>query len=304
MALGNKQLSGKLEVKSQPEIEQISEQINELQSIRILMREASERIRNAEDEHLEEYLGSLLREIDQRLCDSESSPQHLPVRNKAGRDGNGTSSLSSLIPWTALGSLSSLIPWNGVGAMLAGLAWMVAGIVDATSMGGRGPEVLGFAPLDEALYCVALAGMLGGLVGLHTRQAPRYGRLGTVGFLLSFLGVLFLLIGLTFSFPARSVMPEAQAFLDQVLMLGFLGTLVGFVLLGAATLRLGSLPRWCGLLLITCLPLAITLGDYGGAIALGLIWLALAYVLLLYRDLSALLQASIESERVSEPVRN
>ncbi|MDX6380784.1 MAG: hypothetical protein QOI57_1808, partial [Rubrobacteraceae bacterium] len=135
-------------------------------------------------------------------------------------------------------------------------------------------------------------------------QAPRYGRLGTVGFLLSFLGVLFLLIGLTFSFPARSVMPEAQTFLDQVLVLGFLGTLVGFVLLGAATLRLGSLPRWCGLLLITCLPLAITLGDYGGAIALGLIWLALAYVLLLYRDLSALLQASIESERVSEPVRN
>jgi hypothetical protein len=181
---------------------------------------------------------------------------------------------------------------------------MVAGIVDATSMGGRGPEVLGFAPLDEALYCVALTGMLGGLVGLHTRQAPRYGRLGTVGFLLSFLGVLFLLIGLTFSFPARSVMPEAQTFLDQVLVLGFLGTLVGFVLLGAATLRLGSLPRWCGLLLITCLPLAITLGDYGGAIALGLIWLALAYVLLLYRDLSALLQASIESERVSEPVRN
>src|SRR4051794_29114162 len=128
MTLGDTQLGGELEVQSQREIEQISEQLKELQSLRDLMYEARKRIRNAEDGHLEEYLGSILREIDQRLCGSESSPQHLSVKNRAKRDGTSRSSLSSLIPWTALGSLSSLIPWTVLGAMLAGLAWTVAGI--------------------------------------------------------------------------------------------------------------------------------------------------------------------------------
>src|SRR3954466_7562798 len=99
MNLGETQLGGGLEVQSQREIEQISEQLKELQSIRDLMHEARERIRNAEDGHLEEYLGSVLREIDQRLCGSESSPQHLSVRNRAERDGNSGSPLSSRIPW-------------------------------------------------------------------------------------------------------------------------------------------------------------------------------------------------------------
>jgi hypothetical protein len=49
------------------------------------------------------------------------------------------------------------------------------------------------------------------------------------------------------------------------------------------------LPRWCGVLLIICLPLAIALGDYGGGAVLGLLWLAVAYALLAQRDVSALL---------------
>jgi hypothetical protein len=65
---------------------------------------------------------------------------------------------------------------------------------------------------------------------------------------------------------------------------------MGFIVLGAATLRLGVLPRWCGVLLIICLPLAIALGDYGGGAVLGLLWLAVAYALLAQRDVSALLR--------------
>jgi hypothetical protein len=118
-----------------------------------------------------------------------------------------------------------------------------------------------------------------------------------VGFLTSFLGVSLFLLGLTLSF-------SGGRFLDQVLGLGLLVAFVGFVILGAATLRLGALPRWCGLLLIACFPLAITLGDDGGAIALGLTWLALGCVLLLRCDLSALFQPSEESGRLSEPVKN
>ena len=66
--------------------------------------------------------------------------------------------------------------------------------------------------------------------------------------------------------------------------------IVGFVLLGAATLRLEALPRWCSMPLIVCLPLAITLGDYGGGIVLGLLWLAVGYALLFQHDVSALIR--------------
>jgi hypothetical protein len=82
------------------------------------------------------------------------------------------------------------------------------------------------------------------------------------------------------------------AFADLVLGLGFLGTLVGLVLLGATTLGLGVLPQWCGIVLIICLPVAVILGNYGGGIVLGLVWLALGYVLLSQHDVSALVRGS------------
>jgi hypothetical protein len=77
------------------------------------------------------------------------------------------------------------------------------------------------------------------------------------------------------------------AFLDWMLGLGLWGTLVGFTLLGATALRSGTLPQWCGLLLVAFLPLAIVLGNYGGGVVLGLTWLALGYVFLRQRDVSA-----------------
>ena len=181
---------------------------------------------------------------------------------------------------------SNIIRWGALGAMLAGVVWAASGIVDVAFTRGRSPEILGFASLDEAMYIAALVGTLGGLAGLHARQATRYGWLGTAGFLAAFMGSTLLLIGLLLTFLIRG------SALDQILGLGFLGTLIGFALLGAATLRLGVLPRWCGLLLIVCLPLALVLGDHGGGIVLGLVWLALGYVLLSQRDVSALVGGS------------
>ena len=181
---------------------------------------------------------------------------------------------------------SNVIRWGALGAMLAGIVWLVSGIVDVAFARGRNPEILGFASLDEAMYVAALAGTLGGLAGLHARQATRYGWLGTAGFLAASIGSTLLLIGLVLTFLVRG------SALDQILGIGLLGTFIGFVLLGTATLRLGVLPRWCGLLLIVCLPLAIVLGDHGGGIALGLVWLALGYVLLSHRDVSALVGGS------------
>jgi hypothetical protein len=185
-------------------------------------------------------------------------------------------------------SSMNLVRLGALGAIIAGVAWIASSLLAAAIASGRRPEVFSFASLDEALYVVALAGTMGGIVGLHARQAPSYGRLGTAGFLATFTGVALLLLGLVLSFTMESVF--GRTLLDHVLGLGLWGAFLGFMALGAATLRLGVLPRWCGVLLIICTPLAIALGDHGGGTVLGLLWLAVAYALLSQQDMSALLR--------------
>jgi hypothetical protein len=182
----------------------------------------------------------------------------------------------------------NVVRLGALGALLAGVAWTALGLVAMASVGGWCSEVLSSAFLEETLYLVALVSTLGGIVGLHARQTPSYGRLGTAGFLTASSGTAVLLLGLVLSFLVGGLF--GTAFLDPVLGAGLWCVLVGFVLLGAATLRLDALPRWCSVPLIVCLPLAITLGDYGGGIVLGLLWLAVGYALLFQHDVSALLQ--------------
>jgi len=182
----------------------------------------------------------------------------------------------------------NLVRLGALGAIFAGVAWVTSSLLAVAIASGRSPEALSFVSLEEALYVVAVAGTMGGVVGLHARQAPSYGWLGTVGFLATFMGTALLLIGLVISFTLGSLF--GRMLFDDVLGLGLWGTLLGLMALGAATLRLGALPRWCGVLLIICLPLAIALGDYGGGAVLGLLWLAVAYALLSQHDVSALLR--------------
>ena len=185
-------------------------------------------------------------------------------------------------------SSSNFVRLGALGALLAGVAWTTLGLVDMATLGGRGSEVLNSAILEAILYLVALVSTLGGVVGLHARQTPNYGRLGTAGFFATFTGTAILVVGLVLSFLVGGLV--GAAFLDPVLGAALWCVLVGFVLLGVATLRLEALPRWCGVALIVCVPLAITLGDYGGGLVLGLLWLAVSYALLFQHDVSALLR--------------
>ena len=185
-------------------------------------------------------------------------------------------------------STVDLVRLGTFGALLAGVAWMVLGIVDVATVGGRGSEILSSAVLAETLYMVALASTLGGMVGLHDRQTPSYGMLGTAGFSGALTGIVLLLVGNVLTILLGGLF--VRAFLDPVLGAGLWSVFVGFVLSGAATLRLKALPGWCGAALIICLPLAIILGDYGGGIVLGLTWLAVSYALVSHHDVSALLR--------------
>jgi hypothetical protein len=183
----------------------------------------------------------------------------------------------------------NLVRLGSFGALLAGVAWTVLGIVDIATVGGRGSEILRSAFLAETLYMFALVTTLGGMAGLHDRQAPSYGRLGTAGFLATLTGIALLLVGHILSFLVGRVF--GTAVLDPVLGAGLWSVLVGFVLVGAATLRLKALPRWCGVTLVICLPLAIILGDFGGGIVLGVTWLTVSYALVSHHDVSALLRS-------------
>ena len=181
-----------------------------------------------------------------------------------------------------------LVRLGAHGALLAGAAWMISSILTITVPNGRSPELYGFVSLTEALYLVALAGTVGGVIGLHARQRPSYGRLGTVGFFGSFTGTSLLLVGLTVSFVSGSL--SGPALLDPMLWVGLWASLLGFLLMGIATLRLRALPQWYGALLIVSLPVAIASGDFGGGAVLGLLWLAVGYALLSQHDVSVLLR--------------
>jgi len=174
---------------------------------------------------------------------------------------------------------SNLIRWGALAAILAGGTFTVE-----TSIGLFNPVEVrdhttsaGF--LSEALLAVALLFVMGGLVGLHARQAGNYGRLGKAGFLVAFIGLALVLPQLTFVLLTGNEPPE------WLLTPGALAILIGVVLFGAATLRARVLPRWGGLALMVFFPV-VFLGGYVGAFLVGLIWLALGYALWSSSDVS------------------
>jgi hypothetical protein len=196
---------------------------------------------------------------------------------------------------------ASLIRWSGLALLVAGL--LSAGVVpfhpsDADPGGVLSPLWL---PI-HLLFALAFVLSLFGLVGLHLRQADKAGVLGLVGFVLTFaasavlVGVLIILEA--YILPAIAASEAAPKLLDSAgpLFGGGLGQLIlivssvmalGSILLGAAIIRAGVLPRWAGVLLIAGAPLAAfwpPLPQIAGTIGiilfgLGYAWLGYALVM-------------------------
>lgn len=182
-------------------------------------------------------------------------------------------------------SSAELVRWGALGAFVAGVAWIVSGLI-SLAISGQGTEIPGSFSyyLLETMFCVASVGMMGALVGLHARQVPSYGALGAMGFYAAITGTALMLVSTV------ATILVGREVLDWLFVLGFLGASVGLVLLGAATLRAGILPWWCGVLLIVAvlgIPVYFALGNYGGAISYGLLWLALGYTLWSQRGTAA-----------------
>jgi hypothetical protein len=119
-----------------------------------------------------------------------------------------------------------------------------------------------------SLFGAAVLVTLAALFELHVVEAERLGHLGTVGFVVSGIGLACL--GAT----AGARIASSDEVLDPGFILGFLLIGVGYLLFGLAAYRTGALARWSAFLPLLGVLGAITLQDeYGAGLWMGSVWL-------------------------------
>jgi hypothetical protein len=163
--------------------------------------------------------------------------------------------------------------WSVRAAVIAGVIYVPLGVFFLVSE-QRGDNYR--FPTDyvvEGLFAVALALTAVALVGFHVALSERYGRLGMVAVVLAVAGHVAMATSATVSTIAGADT------IDILIPLGFLGAMIGAIILGIASWRARALPRWNSILLVIAYPATITLGDNGGLIVLGLVWGAIGYAL-------------------------
>jgi hypothetical protein len=135
-------------------------------------------------------------------------------------------------------------------------------------------------PLPNVPMVVGLAGTLLAIVGLHALQRGNYGRLGVVGFLTAFVGSLVALAGMVILVTTD---PASSTDVDDLGLVGailgrYVLLIIGFALLGIATVRVQMLPPWCGWLIAVGLPISM-LGFPFPFIGEGIVWALVGYAL-------------------------
>ena len=194
-------------------------------------------------------------------------------------------------------STAKLIRWSGMASILAGVLYWI-GLPGAAEIS----PVVSHYP---GHWLFGLAGLftLLGLVGMSAYDAGRSGRLGKAGIVIGIIAGALVFIGNSAEAIIHSDSPNSWT--SQVYGLGQFGIFIVPLLLGIATLRAKSLPRWSAwtfivasstliaLLVIFSITMSATDIDqttfqtipslvaltYLSAIALGAPWLALGYVL-------------------------
>lgn len=166
--------------------------------------------------------------------------------------------------------VEQLYRWAGV-ALVAAFPLQIAGF--ALHPPGEGVEHVtssSYGPAHVVLFWSWVLVVLG-LPALYAKQAVRAGRVGVVGFALSMVAAsyhLFLTLYEGYAVPALAAEPQTRALLGPDGPLshgaGALGPLaplflVGFPLLGVATLRAGVFPAAAAWLQIAAIPTFIAL---------------------------------------------
>ena len=143
---------------------------------------------------------------------------------------------------------------------LASLVAMVSGVAYATLglmtwlCSPNCPRSSGYVVL--AFFVLLAFGAMAALASLHAIQRHRYGLLGTLAFLVAFVGVAMIFVS-----EFRSLImalwqgsPGAGG-VSWLFIIGLLVATVGLIAYGVASLTAAVLPWWCGLALIAGSPL-------------------------------------------------
>lgn len=162
-----------------------------------------------------------------------------------------------------MSNISKLMRWSGLASMLGGVLFSISIILHPLRHG----EAVNNSPYSaiHVLIAIALTLVLFGLVGLFLRQSEEMTGLGLAGFILAFIGNIWvygLIITEGFVWPTVGFYnPDAVHNFDpnlpgpeggELFVIFFLGMAVfavGYTMFGIATMRAGVLPRFAGLLI-------------------------------------------------------
>jgi hypothetical protein len=161
---------------------------------------------------------------------------------------------------------------GGNAGLVGGALWALLPVVFLVSLEDTERGSLAFVAVATAFWVVgalSLVLLLVAVARLRAGLADGGGRLGTVGVVVSGVGLLAMVVGngtelTTLTFNGRESDPGHLAFL-----IGFLVLVVGSLLLGIALLRGRREPlvRWAGALMVGMVPLGIGLGVLLNAVA-------------------------------------
>src|SRR5215212_8118130 len=166
---------------------------------------------------------------------------------------------------------SKLVRVGAVGAVVAAAGYVAMFAVQMTMSGELD------RPLLNVPVLVGLAGTLLAIVGLHALHRGTYPKLGVVGVWTALVGSLVALAGmivLVTTDPASTTDVDDLGLLGAIL--GRDASLIGFALLGIATVRVRVLPRWCGWLIAVGLPISMLGFPFIGE---GIVWALVGYAL-------------------------
>jgi len=170
-----------------------------------------------------------------------------------------------------------LIRWSAIAWLLSALTGIISIALIPSDYAENAVLSSLWTPIHAVLTFSYML-FLFGLTGFYLVQADKAGRLGSIGFVLTFFGTLMLtaqVIVATWILPVIAVQPDAPKTVFEMLDLAgplpafslvvfaaYLPAGIGLILMGIATMRAGVLPRWAGLLLIIgiVLDLAVLVG--------------------------------------------
>ena len=174
---------------------------------------------------------------------------------------------------------SNFVRQGGVAGLITAVMWALSAILNLLTT----PQRVSFDSFSDYLLQIvlfaAISGTLVTILGLHALQSEsgRYGRLGAVSSLITFIGYAIVLVVVAVGILAGG------ASLLPVRLAGASAVTIGSILLGAMTMRARILPWWCGMLLIIAFPLgdlSNAILEGGEGILLGILWGVVGYALL------------------------